>query len=818
MSFEKTTHNYYTIMVILLSVTFCLAVYSKPSRANPGIEWHPASLSVEVGQGLSVATTAAFEPSKDIAHLSVRVVPELAPFVSVSPSAFENVKKGDRYTISISVSVPPEVAIGQFDGTIGLREGRRMVAHPLPTIIDVVDEPIGLQPATVDDATVLDPQTGKEIFCGRLLVTVRDGTSLDQVEHLAIQAGARVSGSIPPLNLFVFIVGDGVCDPGALDLAEAVLWQIPAEDAEPFVESVERSSVSELFSVNDPLFPEQWALSTMRAEAAWTVSTGSSKTIAIIDSGIRGTHEEFQGPSSSRVSGHSYFDDSPADEDKGGHGSFVAGIAAASGNNERGIAGVSWHAGLLSFKVFESIPPKSAYRYRDCKRSFFKTSETRYKAAGSESFQDAIFRAVVGGAKIVNMSLGSATTSSAEDQDVELGDHAYLKVLDIANRNGVLVIGAAGNERCDLRSRITPATHPIVMAVAATNRTDEPESIPFESGFSNFGEWVDIAAPGTEIVSVGSGSDEDYDSGQGTSYSAPHVAGAANLVWSENPKWTASQVRLALMLSGRPLANSDRIRQAGFGWGRLDLLNALRAEVAFCDGQCDGEEKNLQGWETTGLWNRVFRPENIRVHPDIWPDLVTLPISLNEAISRKVGLPAAFHGDLAWWYGDRSTGTFIGEFDPNIQSPKGGGTSVRPNSGELISPPIDLRGYQAAGLTFQTWWEIESVDADAFDLLGALGDSAALEVVTSSGTQIVPVSSLNPRTDLNGPPDQPVTSGGFIRDQLRARPPIWVPVFVDLTEYVGDIVRIKWRFSTNDVLYNGFRGWLIDDVSVVGIP
>lgn len=817
MSFPKAAHSHCANVIILLLITLCLAVYSKTSLANPGIEWQPASLSVQVGQGLSVATSAAFEPTEEIPHLRVRVVPELAQFVTVSPSEFQDLEKGEKYTIAISVSAPSEIAVGQFDGTIQLREGRRMRARPLPTTIDVVDAPIGLQPATVDDETAVDPRTGKEIFCGRLLVTVRDGTSQEQVEHLANQTGALVSGSVPPLNLFVFSVGDEVCDPEALDFVEDVLWQITAQDGQPFVESVERSTVSELFFVNEPLFSEQWALETMRAKSAWMFSTGSSKPIAIIDSGIRGTHEEFEGPSSSRVSGHSYFSGSPADEDKDGHGSFVAGIAAASGNNKLGIAGVSWNADLFSLKVFDAGPTRNVTRYRDCQES--GRSQIGIQAAGAEHFYDAVYRAVAGGARIVNMSLGGNTTSKSEDQDVELGDHEYVRVLDIANRKGALVIASAGNARCHLRPRNSPATHPIVMAVAATNRADQPESVPFESGFSNFGDWVDIAAPGTEIQSVGSEANDHYpDPEGGTSASAPHVAGAANLVWSKNPKWTASQVRLALMLSGRPLVNSDEIREAQFGWGRLDLLNAMRAEVAFCDGQCDGEERGVQGWETTGLWNRVFRPENIRVHPDIFPALVTLPVSLDEVLAGPIGLPEAFHGNLAWWYGDPSTGTFIGEFDPTIQSPKGGGTSIEPNSGVLISPPIDLSHYRAAGLTFQTWWEIESVDADAFDLLGALGDSAALEVVTSSGTKIVPVSSLNPRTDLNGPPDQPVTSGGFNREQNRARPPIWVPVFVDLTEYAGDIVQIKWRFSTNDTLYNGFRGWLIDDVSVVGIP
>ena len=134
-----------------------------------------------------------------------------------------------------------------------------------------------------------------------------------------------------------------------------------------------------------------------------------------------------------------------------------------------------------------------------------------------------------------------------------------------------------------------------------------------------------------------------------------------------------------------------------------------------------------------------------------------------------------------------------------------GGTSTTENEGTLTSPQFTIpANAPAAALTFQTWFEIESENPnqDGFDYM---------EVYVQPG-QGAPVllGRLNPFQDpqLSDRESIPFTSGGF------NRPPQWRPAQFDLSAYRGQTVRLLFRFSTEDQLYNGFRGWLIDDVRV----
>jgi uncharacterized repeat protein (TIGR01451 family) len=225
-------------------------------------------------------------------------------------------------------------------------------------------------------------------------------------------------------------------------------------------------------------------------------------------------------------------------------------------------------------------------------------------------------------------------------------------------------------------------------------------------------------------------------------------------------------------------------------------------------------EGNNSGWVTTGFWHEVDQPEAIPVLSDhelddppndINPDLVTLP---NLDPNGDAFLLKAFSGSKIFWYGVDSNGTFIDStFNPAIQSSKNGGGSSAKNSGDLISPIIDLAGVTQASLSFKTFWQIEGVDVNVFDLM-------EVAVSTDNGESFSAIGLINPIDDVNTPSAISYSSGG------QNKAPIWVEPLFDLSEYAGQQIRLRFRFDTIDALYNGFQGWGIDDICVSssGIP
>ena len=231
----------------------------------------------------------------------------------------------------------------------------------------------------------------------------------------------------------------------------------------------------------------------------------------------------------------------------------------------------------------------------------------------------------------------------------------------------------------------------------------------------------------------------------------------------------------------------------------------LPGQVAFSDNM-----ETTGAWTATGFWHRVTNPQGIKVlhvggttpnvpPNDINPDLVTLP-ALDA--SGDAWLPAAHSGSSAWWYGVDANGTFIDSaFDLSIQSAKNGGKSKGTNSGALTSPVIDLRGASAATLSFWTWWEIEGVDVDRYDLMW-------VQVSTDGGATFTDLGKLNPPNDVNNAAEQNYSSGG------SNAAPVWADPPFDLGAYVGKQIILRFYFNSADSNYNGFRGWLLDDVLV----
>jgi subtilisin family serine protease len=293
---------------------------------------------------------------------------------------------------------------------------------------------------------------------------------------------------------------------------------------------------------NDPFFPEQWGLEAIGAEAAWSQGRGAGMVIAVVDTGVDLDHEDLAGK---LLTGRSFTGKSTP-QDGNGHGTHVAGIAAASTGNGTGVAGVAPDASILPVQVLDE------------------------NGAGNvNDVAEGIAWAAANGADVINLSFGEVST------DVALSP-AFTNAIRSAWAKGVITVVAAGNDFV----RTSSFTDEPALVVTATGRDDVRPRYASGVGSAQWG----MAAPGGDgsegqecetedgIVSTYSKNGEDqYACLVGTSMAVPHVAGAAAVLRSMglSPQQTVDQL----------LATSDDVGSSGrdtiFGAGRLNLARAV---------------------------------------------------------------------------------------------------------------------------------------------------------------------------------------------------------------------------------------------------
>lgn len=318
----------------------------------------------------------------------------------------------------------------------------------------------------------------------------------------------------------------------------------------PGVRYVERNYL--LFACNapnDPLFSQQWGLARIGATQAWAIwQPQRTIYIAILDTGIDATHpdlsQKMRRHSNGSVYGYNAINNTSNAHDMQGHGTHCAGIAAAHTNNGVGIAGVAaWNANLTSAQSAVQLIPVKVL------------NDQGYGTMADVS--RGVVWAADNGAQVISLSLGS-TAGTQQLQDA----------VNYAWNRGCVVVAAAGNNGTN--TPFYPAYYENAIAVAATDPNDTLTS------FSQYGEWVDIAAPGQAILStVPNGG---YESWSGTSMACPHVAGAAALLWSAAPSLSNQQIRHALENTADP-CQPYWFGGIGAGKGRLNLYRALQAAL-----------------------------------------------------------------------------------------------------------------------------------------------------------------------------------------------------------------------------------------------
>ena len=306
---------------------------------------------------------------------------------------------------------------------------------------------------------------------------------------------------------------------------------------QPGVRHAERNALRTVMTVpNDPIYNQQWGMKKIGVEAGWDITTGAPVVIAIIDTGVSSSHPDLGGrvlPGFNALTGGGNADD---DE---GHGTAMAGIAAASTNNGEGVAGMCWNCRILPVKVLNSRGQGS-----------------------SASVVKGMYWAADNGARIISMSLGGDEATRAEEDVV---NYIYSK--------GIPVFASSGNSGSDGNPVIYPAAFPHVIAVGASTPNDTV------SGFSSYGNYVDLAAPGVGIwTTAWSNGQNTYGVGNGTSPACPFVSGLAALAVSLWPELTPDQ--LEQLLQGSAVDILDPGKDIYSGYGRIDALKTLQHAAA----------------------------------------------------------------------------------------------------------------------------------------------------------------------------------------------------------------------------------------------
>jgi len=295
-----------------------------------------------------------------------------------------------------------------------------------------------------------------------------------------------------------------------------------------FVEYVEPNSKFRLtWAPNDPLWGIQWGPQKIEAEWAWNKTVGNTSLIvAVIDTGVDWDHPDLA--ANYVPLGYDWVNNDTDPMDDNGHGTHVAGIIAAVLNNSLGIAGLA-QVSVMVEKCFNSTG-----------------------WGDEDDCANAIIHAVDQGASILSLSWGDYFNSSLVQYAIE---HAYSQ--------DVLIVAAAGND--GVSERIYPAAYDEVIAVTAAEYDDQPAS------FTNFGNWVELAAPGVDIYSTYP--DDGYAYMGGTSMACPHVTGVAALIWSYFPNMTRDEVRFQLQRTADDLGSPSY--DYYYGYGRINARKAL---------------------------------------------------------------------------------------------------------------------------------------------------------------------------------------------------------------------------------------------------
>lgn len=429
---------------------------------------------------------------------------------------------------------------------------------------------IGIQQPLVPTLPPIDSVTNQEKKTGELLVQFAP-----EVDPISIVQGfGHQLLSIPYLSdssrIFKVLIPATEWNDETVSLYK----QYPGITSVEYNKTLKTMDIGTPILPNDAFFSSQSNLHNVATDAdidapeAWSITTGSSAVkVAVLDTGVDGTHIDLQGRVLAGQDYIGYLQGSPtpasvspraisagAKSDDNGHGTGATGIIAAMGNNGTGMSGVAWNTQIIPVKVLD------------------------YNQSGDEaSVASAILWATAQGADIICMSLGGPSPSLPLQNAIES-----------AFNQGVLLVAASGN--VDKSGVYYPAAYQQVLAVGATNSNDQRASqTDWGIGTSGeglgtaYGPELDLLAPGTNIFTLGStmGSINEYKNNfTGTSAAAPHVCGAAALLLAKEPELTNRQLMRRLLLGTDKVSSmAGQLFTSEYGYGRLNAYKTLQSDT-----------------------------------------------------------------------------------------------------------------------------------------------------------------------------------------------------------------------------------------------
>jgi subtilisin family serine protease len=575
-------------------------------------------------------TRSHFSPSTPFLRLVCLIICAslIAPFFAFIPEAGLLVARASTSTETINGNTPRKVE--QTDQKVRWRDGELLVRfRPNVAALDI-------------DALL---QANRAERAGRL-------RGQSGIERLRLTAGSDPTAVAATLQSSQLV---DLAEPNYLIMADQV-------------------------SPDDPRFSEQWALrntgnagTDINAGQAWESTTGSKRTvIAVIDSGIDFTHPDLsnnQWGNSLELAndldddrngfindfhGWDFVANTKEIKDEQGHGTAVAGIIAAQGNNATGITGVMWSAGLMSVRVLD------------------KTGTGDIASA-----VEAIDYAVTNGAQVINCSWGTDDASIA-----------LLEAINQASRRGVIVVTSAGNDSRDIeKTPRYPASYDLnnLMTVASTDNADLPAT------WSNWGAThVTINAPGKDILTTKMGG--DYQMVSGSSASAPLVIGVAGLIKTLRPWLNADLTREIIIRGARKVSSlTGKVASGGVvnATGAVEALNTLSPAAGRENGNGnDGINGGEHGNNGNGRSHRGdTRPGRGNGNgPGTEPSVTPLPVTpgapgaglpnLDDLRRKQPTVPKA---------PDPIPSTRCSHLDPQCDKPKGKDKAALESSNELLA-------------------------------------------------------------------------------------------------------------------------------------
>jgi hypothetical protein len=408
-------------------------------------------------------------------------------------------------------------AIQQVISKSSLKRGARFVSHAAIALPSLLAAAIVMQ---APPAMAAQPVSvaAEQYARGRILVMPRAGLSDSEFAKVLAPHGGK-GRKIGQSTLQVVELPAGASE-------KAVVERLSKHPHVKFAE-LDRL-VKPDFVSNDPYFGSEWHLSKVGAPTAWDVSQGGGITIAILDSGVDGSHPDL---AAQMVPGYNFYDNNTNTSDVNGHGTAVAGVAAATTNNAMGVAGIAGQAKIMPVRIADA----NAYAYYS-------------------TIAQGLTWAADNGARVANCSYGGVAGSSAIQSAAQ-----YMK------SKGGLVFVSAGNN--GINEYLTPTT--TMIPVSATDSND------VLTGWSSYGSFVAMSAPGITYTTSRGGY---YDQWMGTSFSSPLTAGVAALMMAARPSLDGAQIEQLMYSTATDLGAAGR--DIYYGYGRVNAAAAVQAVVA----------------------------------------------------------------------------------------------------------------------------------------------------------------------------------------------------------------------------------------------